>query len=334
MIGKWTALVAALVAASACSPQCGSTAKTPIKTTPVAAIPSPSPAPTAPLQPSSAPFHGGEVGVAYGAVALSATGGVSPYKWSVGTGALPGGLTVAPDGSVSGTPNSAGTFTFTIQVADSKDSTASLPGTIAIAPALTAGLIASCAQYCNAELGCVSVCGAFGQQSGGVGPYTYTLTQGPLPAGTSLNGLTLNGTFKGSSGWLQFTVQVGDALGGTALVSPRFWMYDHVALGGGTCGPARIRCTVTLPYSGGIPGTQVTASPAGWTPGQCGVVASFPCPQPAFAVSYSPGSIKLTLTYQPNYPATFGTLTVALATGDSCGPASKCSTTASVNVVG
>ncbi|HKW06088.1 MAG TPA: Ig domain-containing protein, partial [Candidatus Dormibacteraeota bacterium] len=209
VIGKWAAIIAALVAASACSPQCSSTAKTPIKTTPIAAVPSPSPTPTAPLQPSSAPFHGGEVGVAYTPVAQSATGGVSPYTWSVSTGALPGGLTIGPDGSVSGTPTSAGTFAFTIQVSDAKGGTASLPGTIAIAPALSAGLISSCAQYCNVELGCVSVCGPFGQQSGGVGPFTYTLTQGPLPAGTSLNGLSLSGTFTGLSGWIQFTVQVG-----------------------------------------------------------------------------------------------------------------------------
>jgi putative Ig domain-containing protein len=87
-------------------------------------------------------------------------------------GALPGGLTLGPDGSVSGTPSSAGNFSFTIQVADAGDSTASIPGIIGIAPALTAGLISSCAQYCNVELGCVSVCGAFGQQSGGAGPYT------------------------------------------------------------------------------------------------------------------------------------------------------------------
>ncbi len=52
--------------------------------------PSPSPTPTAPLQASSAPFHVGEVGIGYGAVALSAIGGVQPYTWSISAGALPG----------------------------------------------------------------------------------------------------------------------------------------------------------------------------------------------------------------------------------------------------
>jgi len=334
VVGRWAPLVGLLLAASACTGQCGTAAKTPVKITPVAVLPSASPTPTAPLQPSSSPFHGGEVGVAYGAVSMSASGGLAPYSWSVSTGALPGGLTLGPNGSVSGTPNSAGSFSFTIQVADSGDSTATIPGTIGIAPALTAGLIASCAQFCNVELGCVSVCGAFGQQSGGASPYTYTLIQGPLPAGTSLNGLSLSGIFKGSSGWLQFTVQVADSLGATASISPKFWMYDHISLGGGTCGPSRIQCSVTLPYSGGLPGTQVTAAPTAWAPGNCGFTASFPCPQPNFSVSYQPGSIKVSLAYQPNYPATSGTLTVLLTTSDPRGSASKCSSSASVAVVG
>jgi Putative Ig domain len=332
--GRWASIVGLLLAASACSGQCGNTARTPVATTPVAAVPSPSPTPTAPLQASSAPFHGGEVGVTYGVVSLSASGGVSPYQWSVSTGALPGGLTLGPNLSISGTPTSAGSFSFTIQVADAGDSTASIPGTIGIVPALTAGLISSCTQYCNVELGCVSACGAFGQQSGGSGPYAYALTQGPLPAGTSLDGLSLKGTFRGSSGWLQFTVQVSDAYGATASLSPRFWMYDHIALSGGTCGPSRIQCAVTLPYSGGVPGSQVSAAPTGWAPGNCGFTASFPCPQPNFNVSYQPGSIKVVLNYQPNYPATSGTLTVQLTSTDMCGATNKCSSSAFVTVIG
>ena len=221
--------------------------------------PSPSPTPTTPLQASGPPFHGGEVGVAYAAVALSATGGVAPYAWSVSSGALPGGLTLGNDGSVSGNPTAGGTFSFTIQVADAGNSTASIPGTIGIAAALSASLISSCAQYCRVELGCVSVCGGFGQQSGGVGPYIYQLTQGPLPAGTSLSGLSLTGTFGGLSGYLKFTVQVTDVMGAIATVAPTFWMYDHIALVSGSCsGNYLTGCSVSLPISGGIPGSAVS----------------------------------------------------------------------------
>jgi len=138
--------------------------------------PSPSPTPTTPVAlTATAPFHGGEVGIAYAPVALAATGGVQPYKWSISAGALPDGLTLGSDGIVSGNPTTAGTFGFTVQVADSGDSSATMPASVPIAAALSASLLPACATQCSVELGCVSVCGAFGQQGGGVGPYTYAL---------------------------------------------------------------------------------------------------------------------------------------------------------------
>ena len=296
--------------------------------------PSPSPTPTAPLQASSTPFHGGEVGVAYATVALAATGGVAPYAWTVSTGALPPGLTLGPDGSVSGNPTGAGSFSFTIQVADAGSSTASLPAVIGVAAPLSAGLIPGCAQYCRVELGCVSVCGGFGQQSGGVGPYSYNLTQGPLPAGTSLSGLSLSGTFGGLSGYLKFTVQVTDAMGARATISPTFWMYQRISLAGNTC-TGRAGCKVTLAYTGGTPGPQPSAAPIGWVgSNSCGSVAPLPCPQPGFAVTYQPGLVMVVLTYQANYPATFGTLTVQITEGNLCASGVHCSSSAAVSVVG
>lgn len=236
--------------------------------------------------------------MAYGAVSLSASGGVAPYTWTVASGALPGGLTLGAGGSVAGTPTSAGSFSFTIQVADAGNSTASIPGTIGVAPALSAGLISACAQYCDVELGCVSVCGGFGQQSGGVAPFGYSLTQGPLPAGTSLSGLSLNGTFKGSSGWLQFTVQVSDALGATASVSPKFWMYDHISLGNGSCsGNYIVGCTTNLPIGGGVPGTARTAKliAIAQNPSQGCWIPSATSPPTGYGLAVSGGNVVVTI---------------------------------------
>ena len=58
------------------------------------------------------------VGVAYSQT-LAASGGTNPYAWSLASGALPGGLTLGANGTISGTATNAGTFNFTVQVADS-----------------------------------------------------------------------------------------------------------------------------------------------------------------------------------------------------------------------
>ncbi|WP_325130215.1 putative Ig domain-containing protein [Arenimonas sp.] len=65
----------------------------------------------------------GIVGVAYGQT-VSASGGVAPYSFAVTAGALPGGLALAPDGTLSGTPTAAGIFNFTVTATDSTGGTA------------------------------------------------------------------------------------------------------------------------------------------------------------------------------------------------------------------
>lgn len=49
---------------------------------------------------------------------LSASGGSTPYIWSLFSGTLPTGLTLNAAGIISGTPTTAGTFRFTVQVSD------------------------------------------------------------------------------------------------------------------------------------------------------------------------------------------------------------------------
>jgi len=66
----------------------------------------------------------GEVGVAYNAT-LTAAGGTPPYTWLLGGGlalpgsGLPAGLTLTAAGTVTGTPTTAGIFTFGVTVTDS-----------------------------------------------------------------------------------------------------------------------------------------------------------------------------------------------------------------------
>ena len=57
---------------------------------------------------------------------LEAVGGTSPYTWSVASGSLPPGLSLSSDGTISGTPTTTGTFTFTLEVVDSMGVSATL----------------------------------------------------------------------------------------------------------------------------------------------------------------------------------------------------------------
>lgn len=98
----------------------------------------------APLQITTSSLINGSVGVAYQQT-LIATGGFTPYTWSITQGNLPGDLTLnASTGVISGTPSNAGTSNFTVQVTDNGSPavsvTASLSITITPPPARSAAL--------------------------------------------------------------------------------------------------------------------------------------------------------------------------------------------------
>ena len=75
----------------------------------------------------------GTVGEFYCCGNLFADGGVPDYTWSLVSGELPPGLELSDSpGRITGTPTTAGTFTFTVQVTDSRDATAQRTFTITI----------------------------------------------------------------------------------------------------------------------------------------------------------------------------------------------------------
>ncbi|WP_158637929.1 Ig domain-containing protein [Sphingomonas ginsenosidivorax] len=71
--------------------------------------------PTLALTPTS--LASATVGVTYSA-SIAASGGTAPYAYAVTAGALPAGLVLAADGTLSGTPTAGGSFGVTITATD------------------------------------------------------------------------------------------------------------------------------------------------------------------------------------------------------------------------
>ena len=152
-----------------------------------------------------------EVGLSYHQ-SSAVTGGLSPYTWSITTGALPGGLTIAPTtGFISGTPTTAGTFGFTLQVQDSRATTVTQALSITVAPLL---------RITTTSLPVVGLGVPYSQSvaaTGGIAPYTWSVAVGALPNGLTLNSST--GAISGTPtvvGAFSFTLQVQDSLGAIA----------------------------------------------------------------------------------------------------------------------
>ena len=153
----------------------------------------------------------GTVGKAYSAT-LAATGGASPFIWSIVTGTLPAGLALAPStGAISGTPTGSGTSSFTVQVKDANSQTAtkSLSLTVNAAPSITLPSITTASLPSGTQKVAYSATLA---ATAGTPPYNWSLVSGNLPAGLTLAPSTgaISGTPTGS-GTSNFTVQVMDA---------------------------------------------------------------------------------------------------------------------------
>jgi hypothetical protein len=80
--------------------------------------------PGAPVEPEPEPpvigtvaLPGGTVGFPYNQV-LTVSGGKAPFVWALSSGTPPPGLTVTPNGLVTGTPGATGSFSFGVRVTD------------------------------------------------------------------------------------------------------------------------------------------------------------------------------------------------------------------------
>src|ERR1035441_4434399 len=156
----------------------------------------------------------GQVGVPYSS-ALVASGGNTPYTFSIISGSLPPGLTLdTTTGAITGTPTNVGTFSYVAQVVDAAGRTTDttiLGCGITITPPPLGLLCAGGTGQVGAPYSSALVA------SGGTAPYTFSIISGSLPPGLTLD--TTTGAITGTpttAGTFPYVAQVVDAAGRTA----------------------------------------------------------------------------------------------------------------------
>jgi hypothetical protein len=172
-------------------------------------LPPGQPPPSITIDPAS--LTAAQVGTAYTAT-LTAAGGTGPYTFAIASGALPAGLTLTPDGTLSGTPTAGGKFAFTIRATDASDPgplTATQRFTLTVAPPTLVGAPLQSIQVAVGVHQAIAI-------SGGTGPYhVFRIVSGHLPAGVMLNSLGVLYGKPIAGGTFTFTIRATDSSSGT-----------------------------------------------------------------------------------------------------------------------
>ncbi len=262
---------------------------------------------------SSSALPGGTVSKAYSGT-VSATGGTSPYTWSISSGSLPAGLSLASaTGVISGTPTNSGTFNFTASVSDSSSPVQKQSATASIVVAAAASPLT----ITTASLPSGTVNTAYNAtlvETGGVAPYTWSVSSGALPTGVSLGGSTglISGT-PSASGTFSVTLSVHDSQGNAAMANFSVTIVAALAI-----------TTVGLPSATDGSVYATTLSATGGTPGYTWSIPSGQLP-PGLTLAATTGEISGT-------PTTTGTFSFTTAVSDSGNPPKTQSMASSIAV--
>lgn len=173
--------------------------------------------------------------------------GVAPYQFLVSTGTLPTGLSLSLGGALTGTPTTAGAYSFAMTASDAMGRELDLigTGTVASVLALSAPPVLAVNAPYNGQI----------PVTGGTGPYTFAISSGALPPGMSLSAsgmLTGTPTAPGNytpaivvtdANGLSSTITLNISVTGSATGIPvnNPWMLTLIALGVGWLGRRQLR---------------------------------------------------------------------------------------------
>lgn len=270
-----------------------------------------------PVSIATASLPDATVGASYAAT-ITASGGSGPLLWSVASGSLPPGVSLDPSGTPStalaGNPTAAGTYVFTIAVAEPGGTSASRSFTIEVLDALA---------ITSPSLRPALQGGAYSEPvtaSGGSGAYAWDIATGALPAGMSLSSTgTPSATLAGTptaAGAFNVTIRVRD---GTGVAVTRAFTF--------AVNPALQIVTTTMPdgaekfpYTATVDATGGSGTGYKWTR-ESGLL---------------PNGITFATTGTPSTnvfgtPTTAGTSTVTVRVSDSAGYTASRSLTFVVN---
>jgi large repetitive protein len=141
---------------------------------------------------------------------LTESGGTSPYKWTITSGMLPAGLSLyLTTGAITGLPTTVSSSSVTFELTDATGATASQAITVTVNP--PPPLTVTTTSLPNGTIG--AAYSQTLQASGGVPPYSWSLTGGSLPAGLTLSSTgVISGTPTGTvTATSNFTVTVADS---------------------------------------------------------------------------------------------------------------------------
>jgi hypothetical protein len=188
------------------------------------AFASPSVVASVPITTSSVP--NGTTKTAYSAV-IKASGGCTPYKWAIASGALPAGVIAKMSSTttsltLAGTPTTAATYSFAVKVTGCGGGVSQVSYKVAIQAVASGGVAITTSSVPNGTV--KTAYSAVIKASGGCTPYKWAIASGALPAGvtakmsSTTTSLTIAGT-PTTAATSSFAVKVTGCGGGVSQVS-------------------------------------------------------------------------------------------------------------------